>query len=156
TANRVPGQCQFRSVRMTALGSRGGPGALLAGPFVQGFAELHAWPASCLWPGRVCCRAAGSRAGRRRTSRVWPMVNVMHNDLAERQLAGATVILAEDDDDTRDLLAFALETYGARVIGAPSARAALALLDSITPTVLVSDISMPGENGYWLVKEMRA
>jgi len=84
------------------------------------------------------------------------MVNDMHNDLAERKLAGATGILAEDDDDTRDLLAFALETYGARVIGAPSARAALALLDCITPTVLVSDISMPGENGYWLVKEMRA
>ena len=80
----------------------------------------------------------------------------MGNGPEERRLAGTTVILAEDDDDARDLLAFALETWGARVMGAASARAALALVDTVTPTVLVSDISMPGENGYWLVKEMRA
>ena len=79
----------------------------------------------------------------------------MDNELAAHRLDGATVILAEDDDDSRALLAFALETCGARVVSAPSARAALALVDDVVPTVLVTDISMPGENGYWLVDEMR-
>jgi CheY-like chemotaxis protein len=79
----------------------------------------------------------------------------MDNDFSAQRLHGATVILAEDDDDSRDLLAFALETFGARVVSAPCARAALALVDTVVPTVLVSDISMPDEDGYWLVTEMR-
>jgi CheY-like chemotaxis protein len=79
----------------------------------------------------------------------------MDNDLSAQRLLGATVILAEDDDDSRALLAFALETFGARVVSAPCARAALALVDTVIPTVLVSDISMPDEDGYWLVREMR-
>jgi CheY-like chemotaxis protein len=66
-----------------------------------------------------------------------------------------TVLLAEDDDDCRELLAFALETYGASVVAAASAREAITHLASVVPTVVVTDIAMPGEDGYWLLNEIR-
>jgi len=70
-------------------------------------------------------------------------------------LCGTTVLLAEDDDDSRELLVFALETYGASVIAAASAREAMTCLASVIPNVVVTDISMPGEDGYWLLAEIR-
>ena len=70
-------------------------------------------------------------------------------------LRGTTVLLAEDDDDSRELLAFALETYGASVVSAASAREAMTHLSTMVPNVLVTDISMPGEDGYWLLAESR-
>ncbi len=70
-------------------------------------------------------------------------------------LRGATVLLADDDDDARELLVFALKAGGARVMSAASAREALTLVRTLVPTVLVTDISMPGEDGYWLLTEVR-
>jgi CheY-like chemotaxis protein len=70
-------------------------------------------------------------------------------------LRGATVLLAEDDDDSRELLVFALESSGANVIAAASAREALGRVPDVIPSVLVTDISMPGEDGYWLLAEVR-
>jgi len=70
-------------------------------------------------------------------------------------LRGTTVLLAEDDDDSRELLAFALQTYGASVVAAASAREAMTHLSNVVPNVLVTDISMPGEDGYWLLAEVR-
>lgn len=80
----------------------------------------------------------------------------MHNESQDpTALSGTTVLLAEDDDDSRELLAFALETYGASVVAAASAREAVACLDTVVPNVVVTDISMPGEDGYWLLAEIR-
>ena len=70
-------------------------------------------------------------------------------------LRGTTVLLAEDDDDARELLTFALESCGASVFAAASAREALGVSDTVVPSVLVTDISMPGENGFWLLAELR-
>ena len=70
-------------------------------------------------------------------------------------LSGATVLLAEDDDDSRELLAYALEACGATVVSAATAREALSASIAIVPSVLVTDISMPGEDGFWLLAELR-
>jgi CheY-like chemotaxis protein len=66
------------------------------------------------------------------------------------------VLVVEDDGDTRDLIAATLEGCGARVDCACSVREALAALDRVRPDVLVSDISMPHEDGYALVRAVRA
>jgi CheY-like chemotaxis protein len=71
-------------------------------------------------------------------------------------LAGIRVLLVEDDEDTRAALELALAGSGAEVFAAGSAREALALFDHATPGVVVSDLAMPGEDGYWLVKRLRA
>ena len=72
------------------------------------------------------------------------------------RLDHAHVVLVEDDDDTRQVLVMILELAGAKVTGAGSVREALALLETLRPDVLVSDIGMPDEDGYSLIREVRA
>jgi signal transduction histidine kinase/ActR/RegA family two-component response regulator len=72
------------------------------------------------------------------------------------RLDHAHVVLVEDDDDTRQVLVLFLELAGAKVTGAGSVREALALLETLRPDVLVSDIGMPDEDGYSLIREVRA
>jgi two-component system, chemotaxis family, CheB/CheR fusion protein len=67
-------------------------------------------------------------------------------------------ILAVDDQiDTRELFKFVLEQYGAEVQTAASAREALATLRESPGRydVLVCDIGMPEEDGYWLIQQVR-
>lgn len=70
-------------------------------------------------------------------------------------LRGIHVLLVEDDADTRELLRTVLEYAGALVSTAGSARAGLRALESIRPDVLVSNIMMPGEDGCWLIRQVR-
>ena len=71
-------------------------------------------------------------------------------------LEGVQVLLVEDEQDTRELIRTILEGCGAQVTAVASAGAALAALEQVKPDVLVSDIGMPGENGYELIKKIRA
>jgi CheY-like chemotaxis protein len=70
-------------------------------------------------------------------------------------LKGVRVVVVDDEDDPRALFSEVLEMAGARVAVASSAREALALIEREVPDVLVSDIMMPGEDGYWLIKAVR-
>jgi CheY-like chemotaxis protein/nitrogen-specific signal transduction histidine kinase len=71
-------------------------------------------------------------------------------------LEGITVLLVEDEADTRDLLRTILQECGARVIAVGSARDALTSIQSELPNVLLSDIGMSGESGYDLIRQIRA
>ena len=71
-------------------------------------------------------------------------------------LEGITVLLAEDEADTRDLLTTILQECGARVIAVGSAKDALAAIQRELPNVLLSDIGMSGESGYDLIRDIRA
>ena len=71
-------------------------------------------------------------------------------------LAGLRVLLVEDDADARALVRAILEAHGAQVDVADSAPRALAMLAEVAPDVLVSDIGMPGHDGHWLVRQVRA
>jgi CheY-like chemotaxis protein len=77
-----------------------------------------------------------------------------------QQLAGVRVIIVDDESDARELLVATLERRGAEVIAASSVAEALAALanssSSSMPDVLVSDIGMPGEDGFELIKRVRA
>jgi CheY-like chemotaxis protein len=65
------------------------------------------------------------------------------------------VLVVEDDDDARRLVEKELETQGATVKSVPSAREALEVLGRERVDVLLSDIEMPGTDGYQLIKELR-
>jgi CheY-like chemotaxis protein len=69
-------------------------------------------------------------------------------------LRGVRVVLVEDHDDSRELLALMLEQCGAIVVSAPSARTGLQAVIESHPDVVVSDLGMPGEDGYWLIREV--
>ncbi len=71
-------------------------------------------------------------------------------------LAGVRVLVVEDEPDTRDLLVVALQQCGAEVAAYASVPEALAALDLALPDVLLSDIGVPGEDGYSLIRKVRA
>ena len=65
------------------------------------------------------------------------------------------VLVVEDDDDTREFVRTALETAGACVSAVATASDARRNMSDDLPDVLVSDIRMPEENGYALVRSLR-
>jgi PAS domain S-box-containing protein len=71
-------------------------------------------------------------------------------------LARRRILVVDDDADARDLLAQILGQAGADVTVAASADEALDVLRRWRPDVLVSDIGMPGDDGYVLIRKVRA
>jgi PAS domain S-box-containing protein len=71
-------------------------------------------------------------------------------------LGGVRVLVVDDEPDALELLVEVLSQYGAETIVARSADEALAMLSSFAPHVLVSDIGLPGEDGYALIRRVRA
>ncbi|MGF2037836.1 MAG: PAS domain S-box protein [Nostoc sp. CmiVER01] len=66
------------------------------------------------------------------------------------------VLIVDDEADARHLLTTILGQYGAQVMAAPSASDALLALQEFRPHILVSDIGMPQEDGYTLIRQIRA
>jgi PAS domain S-box-containing protein len=71
-------------------------------------------------------------------------------------LDGLKVLVVDDELDTREILQRLLKSSAAQVLLAASAREALALLRREKPHVLISDIGMPNEDGYWLIQQVRS
>ncbi|MBM0743903.1 GAF domain-containing protein [Phormidium sp. CLA17] len=65
------------------------------------------------------------------------------------------VLLVDDDSDARDLVAFILEQSGAIATVVDSAIAALDCFSQAKPDILISDIGMPGKDGYGLIQDIR-
>ena len=66
------------------------------------------------------------------------------------------MLVVDDDRDNLQILATMLSGQKASVETATSAAAALQLLEWYKPDVLVSDLAMPGEDGYSLIAKLRA
>lgn len=73
-----------------------------------------------------------------------------------RELDGVRVLLVDDDEFVREVMTLVLEDRGAHVIGAHSVADAVAALKRESPDVVVSDLGMPNEDGYALIKKIRA
>ncbi|WP_437678317.1 response regulator [Sorangium sp. So ce131] len=72
------------------------------------------------------------------------------------QLDGVRVLVVDDDDDARELVSYVLEDRGAEVVTASSAEEALRLIRAQPPHLLLSDIGMPGMDGFELIRRVRA
>ena len=70
-------------------------------------------------------------------------------------LDGIVVVVVEDDPDSRDLLTAVMAQRGAVVVPASDATSALEMLTQVRPNVLVTDMSMPDRDGWWLMHEAR-
>jgi CheY-like chemotaxis protein len=79
-----------------------------------------------------------------------------HDFDAGRPIDGLHVLVVDDEPDGRQAMAYALEDQGARVTVVASAREALLAIESEVPDVLVSDLAMPEEDGYALIRRVRA
>ena len=73
-----------------------------------------------------------------------------------RSLEGLVVLVIDDEPDALDLLKRVLGRSGATVLAAPSARAGLEILQREKPDILLSDIGMPDEDGYTLIRQVRS
>jgi PAS domain S-box-containing protein len=78
------------------------------------------------------------------------------DDLAPISLAGLHILVVDDEADARRLLLKVLGDAGATVTTVDSVAAAMAAVTAVNPHVLLSDIALPGQDGYDLIRKMRA
>ena len=84
---------------------------------------------------------------------------VAQDSLAHRQpirLDGISILLVEDEIDTRNALAKLLQNSGARVSPAGSVPEAVAAYRRARPDIILTDLGMPEEDGYALVQQIRS
>jgi signal transduction histidine kinase len=112
--------------------------------------------------GTVRAESAGAGQGATFTVTL-PVVAEARRPAAEEKAAelrpvlrGTRVLVVDDDPDTCEIAAAILERAGAEVRSCASASQALAALDVWLPDILVCDIAMPGEDGYSLMRKVRA
>ena len=110
--------------------------------------------------GNVHCPASGSRATqtsvrRLQIERKSPNRGEI-STVEKRILKGLRVLVVEDNAEDREVLLAELAHHGATVSASASAAEALAELDQLQPDILVADIGMPGEDGYSLIRKIRA
>ena len=78
------------------------------------------------------------------------------NSQSPISLKGLRILVVDDEADTREFLTTAITQYGGKVLAVASTREALKALEQFQPNVLVSDIGMPLEDGYSLIRQVRS
>ncbi len=84
-----------------------------------------------------------------------PIPNSASRDLSIGQLANLRILVVEDDVDARELVVTVLAQQGANVVSVGTAREAEAELATRCPDILLSDIGLPEEDGYELMRSVR-
>jgi PAS domain S-box-containing protein len=148
---------RFSQADATTTRTQGGLGLGLA--IVRNLVELHG--------GTVSVTSLGEGKGATFTVQL-PLLlsNLRHTQeelTIQRQtdwktnfdLSGLKILAVDDEADAREFLKTALEQYGAVTVTAASSREAIQLMQSAKPDVLLSDIGMPGEDGYTLIRRIR-
>ncbi len=74
----------------------------------------------------------------------------------ETSLQGVKVLVVDDDSFSREIFSITIESFGAVVHAVESAQAGFDALREFSPDILISDISMPGEDGFSFIKRVRA
>ncbi len=148
---------RFRQADSSTTRPHGGLGLGLA--IVRYLVELHGGTAHAASPGRG--RGATFTVGLPLKSEIPGLYRpVAQGDAPAASLAtaleGLRVLVVDDEADTREVVSAALGQRGAHVTAVASVAAALDTLRHGAAHVLVADIAMPGEDGYALIRRVRA
>lgn len=148
---------RFRQADSTTTRQHGGLGLGLA--IARHFVEIHGGTIDAESEGDGCgatftIRLPLSEA----TASVKSLADADQQQIARSQqlLSGLNVLLVDDDSDTLTLMATALKRRQANVTAVSSAGEAIQAITRKRPDVLVSDIAMPEEDGYGLIKRVRS
>ena len=76
--------------------------------------------------------------------------------VSARSIVGVRVLVVDDDDGVRETVRDYLVDCGADVLSVRSADAAISMITERPPDVLISDVTMPGHDGFWLIRAVRA
>src|ERR1043165_6701671 len=154
---------RFRQADGSTTRTYGGLGLGLA--IVRHLVELHG--------GSVAADSAGSNKGATFTVRFPAMIEFVgqqfeltelvenqtvsaESRVREQSLSGLRVLMVDDEFDARALVTVMLEASGAQVLAVASAAEALDSIESWKPDLLIADIGMPVEDGYSLIRKVRA
>ena len=145
---------QFRQADSTPTRAQGGLGLGLA--IVRNLIELHG--------GSIEVASPGLGLGATFTVRL-PLMRVSSEGSSEPTVRAPApsppviplhILLVDDENDNLNFLKTALEQHGLSVTALASAADVLDLLPQLQPDVLVSDISMPDQDGYALIRQVRS
>ena len=95
-------------------------------------------------------------AGLASPARRHPTVTPIAQSARIPRLESISALVVDDDPETREALRSLLTSVGASVKTAETGEGAVAALAESNPDVIISDLGMPGRDGYWLIKEIRA
>ncbi|EDX85610.1 PAS fold family [Synechococcus sp. PCC 7335] len=76
--------------------------------------------------------------------------------VAKGDLSGLCILVVDDEDDSKEITTFTLESAGATVVAVSSGYDALAVVAQAPPDIIISDIGMPEMDGYMLMQQIRA
>jgi CheY-like chemotaxis protein len=85
-----------------------------------------------------------------------PKPDAVVSGVVPSSVQGLRVLVVEDEPDTREMIQRFLEEQGAAVFTAIAADEALRQMVTVRPQILISDIGLPGMDGYELVQRVRA
>jgi CheY-like chemotaxis protein/nitrogen-specific signal transduction histidine kinase len=141
---------RFRQADSSTTRSYAGLGLGLA--IVRHLVEMHG--------GQVSAFSAGAGVGSRFEVRLPLLVGAvapaeLHHPHESAELRGAKVVVVDDEDDVRSYALTVFRMGGAEVRAAASAEEARELVQEWRPDIVVTDIGMPGEDGYDLLRWLR-
>ena len=139
---------RFRQGESSIKRTHGGLGLGLA--IVQHLTQLH--------NGTVTVESEGEGKGSVFTVKLplrsnQPVATAKKPELHD--LTGLRILVVDDEPDTLEILCLILERQGAQTHAAPSCAAAMEIFSHWRPDLLISDIGMPGENGFDLIAKIR-
>jgi len=151
---------RFRQADSSTTRAQGGLGIGLA--IARHLVELHGGSISARseGPGRgssfrvlLPAIALGLGSGERRQPEAVVALSSIDPDVID--LSEVRILLVEDEQDSRDLIAQILQSAGAEVRSVASAREALEEMPGFRPDILISDIGMPEEDGLSFIRRLR-